>query len=301
RGGVAKGLVEIPGQVFDPLENVGLKDQIVMIRLKGACYAAGVVELVVFALSITDRKRLQRLRRQLGGRGYDGARVDAAAHERAQRPVAHEMQPDGFFQQSTQSFDKIILVLGVVGLKLQVPIALDGRRPARRGCQYVPWLEFMNAVDNAFRRRSAERREKMRYGVPVELALHFRELQDGFHLGGEDQPSLDLAVVERLDAQAIAGQKQLPVPFVPDRQPEHAAEVVDAALTIFFIQMDDGLGIARGVKDMAAALQLAAELLEVVDFAVEDYPDRSVLVVNRLAAGLGVDDAEAAHAEADAG
>src|ERR1019366_10136816 len=41
-----------------------------------------------------------------------------------------------------------------------------------------------------------------------------------------------------------------------------------------------------------------AQFPEVVNFAVEHHPDGSVFIANRLAAGIEVDDAQAAHTQA---
>src|SRR2546430_1568264 len=67
------------------------------------------------------------------------------------------------------------------------------------------------------------------------------------------------------------------------------------------VQVDDDLGVRARVDRVSPALQIPAELLEVVDLAVEDGPDRPVFVVHGLAAGLQVDDAQPSHAEPDAG
>ena len=48
---------------------------------------------------------------------------------------------------------------------------------------------------------------------------------------------------------------------------------------------------------MAARLELAAQLAEVVDLAVADEPQRAVRVGERLVAAGEVDDREPAHAE----
>ena len=48
-------------------------------------------------------------------------------------------------------------------------------------------------------------------------------------------------------------------------------------------------------------LQVVAQLLEVVDLAVEDAPDGAVFVAHGLAAGGEVDDAQPAHGQTGAG
>ena len=64
--------------------------------------------------------------------------------------------------------------------------------------------------------------------------------------------------------------------------------------------MDDRFRVAGGLEDVAAPLQVAPQLLVVVDLAVEDDPDGAVLVRDRLEAVAQIDDAEAAHADGDA-
>ena len=65
--------------------------------------------------------------------------------------------------------------------------------------------------------------------------------------------------------------------------------------------MDDHLGVAGGVEGVTGRLELGSQLPVVVDFAVEHEPDRAIFVVDRLLPGGQVDDAQAAHAESDAG
>ena len=65
--------------------------------------------------------------------------------------------------------------------------------------------------------------------------------------------------------------------------------------------MDDHLGVAVRAEAVPARLELGADVGEVVDLAVEDDPDRAVLVGERLIAGREIDDAQAAMPEADPG
>jgi len=54
-----------------------------------------------------------------------------------------------------------------------------------------------------------------------------------------------------------------------------------------------------GAEDVAARLELAAQLFVVVDLAVEHRVDGAVFVRDRLVTSAQVDDAQAPHAEAD--
>ena len=63
--------------------------------------------------------------------------------------------------------------------------------------------------------------------------------------------------------------------------------------------MNNGFGVAFGAVAMATGLQIFAQFLVVVNFAVENDPKRLVFIGDRLVTGLNVDDAEAAHGQSD--
>ena len=85
---------------------------------------------------------------------------------------------------------------------------------------------------------------------------------------------------------------------VPDGKGEHAAQVVDTVASIFFVEVDNGLGVAVGAVAMALGCQAFSQSRMVVDFSVENDPDRAVFVADGLVAGGEIDDAQAAHAQA---
>src|SRR5574341_562257 len=61
--------------------------------------------------------------------------------------------------------------------------------------------------------------------------------------------------------------------------------------------MNDGLGGGGGIELVAAGDQVFAQIVMVVDFAIEDDPDRTVLVRDRLVAAGDVNDRKAAHSD----
>src|SRR5258708_382045 len=65
--------------------------------------------------------------------------------------------------------------------------------------------------------------------------------------------------------------------------------------------MDDGLGVAGGLQPMTALPQRVPELAIVVNLAVEDDPDRTILVADWLLAAFEVNDAQPSHAQSRAG
>src|ERR1022692_3331532 len=64
--------------------------------------------------------------------------------------------------------------------------------------------------------------------------------------------------------------------------------------------MNDRLCVRVRVEPVSPALQLLPQIREVINFPVEDDPNRLVLVVDRLVAASDVDDAQAAHSQAHA-
>src|SRR5690349_5790917 len=65
--------------------------------------------------------------------------------------------------------------------------------------------------------------------------------------------------------------------------------------------MNDDFRVGIGVKAMALPLQQLAKRFKVVNLAIEDNPDRTVLVVNGLVTAIDVDDAQPAHSQNDVG
>src|SRR5437773_595341 len=81
------------------------------------------------------------------------------------------------------------------------------------------------------------------------------------------------AIVKRLYAEPIASDEQSPQPRIPDRESKHAAKVMNAVASIFFVGMDNGFCIAVGGVAVATRQQLPAYGEVVVDLAVKDNPD----------------------------
>src|SRR5205823_4518683 len=101
--------------------------------------------------------------------------------------------------------------------------------------------------------------------------------------------------------QPIATEEQAPAASIPQREGEHAVERIDEVGAAIFVEVDQTLGVGVGGKDVAARHQLSAQLAIIVNLAVEDELDGSVLVGDGLAAAVEVDDRQAAHADGAAG
>ena len=123
-----------------------------------------------------------------------------------------------------------------------------------------------------------------------------QERQQRLHLRREVEAILLLRVVERLDAEAIAGAEQGLRFLVPEREGEHAAEVLHAIGAPFAVGAQDDFGVGLGAELLAA--DDVAQLKIVVDFAVEGEPIAG-FIGHRLVAGREIDDAQTAMGEPD--
>ena len=128
--------------------------------------------------------------------------------------------------------------------------------------------------------------------LEIEHARNVGVLEQRSELGAEHEHSRAVVIVERLLAHPVSCQQELPPRPIPQRQGEHAVEVGDEVLSVLLVRVDDDFSIRSGLESVSALLKPRTELTEVVDLAVEDRVNRSVLVPNRLPPARQVDDAE---------
>ena len=63
-----------------------------------------------------------------------------------------------------------------------------------------------------------------------------------------------------------------------------------ALRTPFLPSVDDDLGIAVGLEDVAHCLERGLDCAKIVDAAIEDYRDGAVLIVDRLTSTRRIND-----------
>src|SRR5262245_371312 len=107
--------------------------------------------------------------------------------------------------------------------------------------------------------------------------------------------------MQRLFADTVARQEEPALAPIPDREGEHPAEPFDALFAFVLVKMDDGFGVTARAQLVAPRDQQTAKFAVVVYFAVEDDPDRTVFVRDRLAPRGQIDNREPAHAHRDVG
>jgi hypothetical protein len=123
-------------------------------------------------------------------------------------------------------------------------------------------------------------------------------VQDLLGLGGQQQAPLVEGPVERLDAEAVARAHQAASAQVRDGDGPHALEPAEAVVPPRLERRQRDLGVTGGAEAAPARLQLAPQLAEVVDLAVEDDPAGAVGRAHRLVRRVReVADAQAAEPE----
>ena len=161
------------------------------------------------------------------------------------------------------------------------PAARSAR--ARRGpsSQVSTWpgRQLADLPEDRERRRDRVEGEERLERVEIELALRQR-----VELRGERELAADVAVVERLDPEAVAREHEPAARRVPDRDREHPAQPLGEPEPPLLVGVDDRLGVGVRAEPVPGALELAAQLGVVVDLAVLDDGARAVLVRDRLVA-----------------
>src|SRR5207247_1609647 len=143
--------------------------------------------------------------------------------------------------------------------------------------------------------------QKVEHRVVVRCTRYAGAHQETLDLGGErEERSRHSGVVERLDAQPIAGAEQTALRPVPDGKGEHPIEVSEAVPTPTSVGLKENLRVGSSGEDVAQALELCSELPVVIDLTVEDDPLRRVARRHRLEAPIRkIENGETAVAQAD--
>src|SRR5688500_5450557 len=96
--------------------------------------------------------------------------------------------------------------------------------------------------------------------------------QQCLKLGAENKIAVCLVrIKQRLFADTVAGEEQRLFTRIPDREREHPTKVLNAIDAVRVVKMYNGLCIRLCVKSVPAFLEIGADLLIIVDLAVEYY------------------------------
>ena len=158
----------------------------------------------------------------------------------------------------------------------------------------VAGWELRDAPERGSRRRDPAEAEVAGDRARVEMV---RRPVQSRHLGGELQHRATASVVQRLDPETVARQEQPAPALVPHSQGEHAPQPLDHRIAVVLVEVHEDLGVGGRAEAVPGGDTLMAQLREVVDLAVVDDPDATVLAGHGMMPGREVDDLKASHAE----
>src|ERR1700722_10017258 len=279
-------------------EVVFTDENLVMQRLDVARDSAGVRQLAEGILRIADGKSFHRGAEYFSHQSGNGAGIKAATQEDPEWYVAHQVAAHRLLQKVAISLDVVTFGARGIGIRDgQVPVTLDFDLAMRVYFHPVTGHQLADSSVEGFFAGKISESEVLGEDGTTEPCIDSGVRENRFNFRAEDQTFGAELIVERLDAQTIAREEDSLAASVPDGEGEHAAQVLNAVVAVFFVKMDDGFGVATGAVNMSARFELRAQVGVVVDFAVEDDPDGSVFVTQRLLAGGEIDNAQATHTQ----
>ena len=122
-------------------------------------------------------------------------------------------------------------------------------------------------------------------------------LRERANVGAEHEALVPGVVVERLLAEAVAGERERLVALVPDRQREHAVQSLQRAGSPLAPRVQQHLPVPFGRERMTEASELVAKLAIVVDLAVE-HQVQAIEVKRLVGAWVQIDHRQAAKRKA---
>jgi hypothetical protein len=117
-------------------------------------------------------------------------------------------------------------------------------------------------------------------------------------LARKRHPAQYFGPVQRLLPETILCEIQAFCAAINDGKREHAIQARCQPLTPLLVTVNENLRVGMtGAKHLTEPKELLAQFDVVVDLAVEDYPDSSILIPHRLMAAGNINDSQAPMAE----
>ena len=161
--------------------------------------------------------------------------------------------------------------------------------PSGRKRAHEPGRQLAHAVNGAALLGQPVIEHRRDQGAGLDPELRADRGHERLQLGGEDHPLTAGQVVQRLDAERVAGQDEIAGRLVEQREREHAAEPAQRVRSPAAPGLEHDLGVRAGAEADTAGRQLRAQVLVVVQLAVVD--ERHAVAVQRLVGqGTEVDD-----------
>ena len=252
-----------------------------------------------------DRERPDGTISVVGGKREDGRRVDAAAHQAADRNVSAESEANRLVEQRAHLLDLVGLRSprgsGRSGIGARwigdVPISLEPDTVGVRD-QEMRGRDLANPPEQRARRIKSE----------VEGVVNGLLVPGGWHAGREQSLDLrrevedpvELGVEEGLDPETIPGGEERPARVVPQDECKLSAQPLEARRAVLLVKVYSDLAVGPGPEAVSSCEELMTDRLVAVELAVDDDADPLVLGRKWLV-GRGVDETQARVPERDPG
>ena len=243
-----------------------------------------------------DRKRREPLPLPARQRGHGGG-VDAARHPHPHGHVRHEVAAHRVVERLPQRLRQLAhaaaAVLSTRRERRPPPAARSLHGATGVGDERVRRAELQDVPEHRARRARVGEREEVVQRVAIDRRLHQARREDRLHLGCRDEVVRRPRPVERLDAHAVAREKEPAARAVPEREGEHPAHPVHHGVAVLLVEVRQQGGVARVGQRVAGVPEGPPEGIGGVELAVVDAGDaRARAALHRLGAPVGVDDGE---------
>src|SRR5262245_29043618 len=140
------------------------------------------------------------------------------------------------------------------GLRLELVPTLHSRRT--RFCnKHRARTELIDSSIDGIRRRSETIAQEQIQGNRIDFGFLTIARANRANLRTEEQYTILELVIDQLDTKCIASQHQTFPPYVPNRQSEHAVEVLEHLCSPLLISVDDDFSIGLRPKTVAIAFK----------------------------------------------
>ena len=234
----------------------------------------------------------------IGKIGGHIAGIHARRQEATDLDVGDLVGVDGILKDLFDLIDRFVLGHVLVGTEARLKVAV-GLQHAVLIPQVVARQQAIDVLEKGFGRHGILIGKIGIERMLVEALDKARVFQNALDLRGIDQLAVDLGVVHGLDTEEVARDEQRAVDGVVDGKGEHTAQTGEQILLPFLKAVHQHLAVGLGGEAVTTGDQLLAQLLVVVDLAVEGEDQGLVLVVDGLMSRLEVDDRQAAKAHGD--
>ena len=270
-----------------------------MLGAEPAGHGAGLLALIVGGAGVGEAHGVRPHRMPVEPRhhGQQRGAVDAARQEHAVGHVGALVDGDAVLERRVETTLGVGLVAGLGAAVGQGGAAQALDDAALGDDQRLAGQHPLDAFEDGLAARGELELEE---GVARPRIDPWRRQAGGeqrLGFGGEGQATGGLEVIQRLDAERVAGQQQALGGRVVERDGVHAAQALGEARAVAAVEMQRHLAVGLGGEiDPRQGLAL---LDVVVDFGV-GHQRRAAGLAQRLIAGLEVDDRQAAldHGEA---